>query len=335
MNMSTYNGKPIQLATYHGMNNQKILYVIPLKGAIINGLLCMEVTTKFIGVLSDKDVRIQPGRMLVNPKAVPPPLQGVGFQVQPTQSGYSLTIRQDKNLLVTNAPRPAVVPIPGIQKPPTQGDTGGGTGPGTGGGTDPGTANLWMFKPPYKQTSVLRSSDPGCDAVGTADQNGQLLSKTKALLSIPSPQSVRGEAKPMVAISWTAPKTGTATISATFLNIHCNCLCVGIGGHLPALENDLTDVGSIYLEVRSNRGGSPKKQEQELLRWNPGRMTPEAMTMQDAQRVLQVSLPVQQGEILTLMAAANHYSRSKNKGGLAQGETRATIQEIKVQMPDR
>ena len=93
---------------------------MPLNGQIVSGLLCIEVTTNFIGALNQKDVRIQPGRMLVDPKAVPPALQGAIRQIQPKQTGYILNVRQDKNLLVLNVPRPAVVPtpIPGIQKPP-------------------------------------------------------------------------------------------------------------------------------------------------------------------------------------------------------------------------
>lgn len=342
-NSSTYNGKPLTITTYHGLNKQKILYVMPLKGQIVNGLLCIEVTTNFIGVLNQKDVRIQPGKMLVNPKAVPPAFQEAVLQIQPTKTGYTLNIRQDKNLLVTNVPRPAVVPPPitGIQKPPTGPVVGPGTGGGQTPGADPGAGGTIAsgsksFKSPFKSTSMIKNRDPGCDAEGSTDQNGNLESKTRAILGMPQPnKSVRGETKAMVAESWTAPKSGTAHVSAVFRDVHCSCSAIGHGALLPVPEAAVTDVGSIYLEVRSNKGGQPKKTEQELLRWDPHRVNPQPMTMQDGQRVLQASIQVQQGEILTLTAAVNHYSRAKNMGGDGHGETKARIQEITVQMPDR
>jgi hypothetical protein len=80
------------------LNNKKILYVMPLKGQIVDGLLCIEATTNFIGVLNQKDVRIQTGKMLVNPKAVPPAFQGAVLQIWPTQAGYTLSARPKEDL---------------------------------------------------------------------------------------------------------------------------------------------------------------------------------------------------------------------------------------------
>ncbi len=186
---------------------------------------------------------------------------------------------------------------------------------------------------PYKATSVIKNADSGCEAKGTADQSGNLESKTRATLPVPMPKSVRGEAKPMVVVSWTAPKAGMANITAVFRDVYCSSQALGIGMLLPAPESHVTDVGSIYLEVKGKRGGQSKKNEQELLRWQPSRVIPQPMTMQDDQRVLQASVMVLQGDILTLTAAVNHYSRAKNAGGTGQGQTKARIQEIIVQIP--
>jgi hypothetical protein len=103
---STYNGKALPLTVYCGKNGDKILYIIPLKDLILTGNLCIEATTGFIGVLNNADALVQTGIMLVNPKAVPPATQEAILNVQPTATGYTLTIRSNRNVLISKVSKP-------------------------------------------------------------------------------------------------------------------------------------------------------------------------------------------------------------------------------------
>jgi hypothetical protein len=103
---STFNGKTLPLTVFCGKNDDKILYVIPLKDTIVTGNLCIEAAAGFIGVFDNSDVIIQTGKILINPKAVPPATQEATLNVHTEADGYTFIIRADKNVLVCRAPKP-------------------------------------------------------------------------------------------------------------------------------------------------------------------------------------------------------------------------------------
>jgi hypothetical protein len=328
---STYNGKPLPLTIYYNTHNNKILYVIPLKDKIVQGNLCIETTTGFIGILKPSDVKVQPGKMLVNPAAVPPATQEAVLNVQPTATGYTLTIRADKNVLICRVPKPLVVLPPITGNPPGPG-TGNPPGPGTGSG--PGLpSGLTVAKAPYTAANTEKNQDTLCSANATASAgSGGLSTDTKGKGNPPSNVGKRGEAFAWIEYTYTAPSSGVLTTQVLFTNVHAEGTAREATSSGAEVPNDYlaTDTGYLYVRIKNNTTGQEKPKVESSL----GR-APKTYTTTESQRLVSAqTINVNAGDSITVRAGVCHYSRGKLTG-FAQGKTTATVQEFRLQMPSQ
>ena len=92
--VSTHNGRPApNIPIYAGRNGDKILYALQVKGRQPE-MLCVEVTTSYIGRFAKTDFQVKGQLMRVKATAVQRQATDMTLNVGQTPKGYRLTITQ-------------------------------------------------------------------------------------------------------------------------------------------------------------------------------------------------------------------------------------------------